>query len=1133
MKTMVALARHRRLWVCGWFAACSMIASQVGAQSVVPRIASKILNSDQVTLTGSRPPIAQAEFDTGRVPSATKLTGISLFFSRSEEQKADLQTLIAQQQDPNSSLYHQWLTPDEFAARFGMADADLNKVKSWLQKQGFSIDSVARSRNMIRFSGTVNQVEQAFSTEMHSYKIESETHFAPATELSIPSALASVVLGIRNLDDFRPRPMHVITAQPNYTSSQSAAVHFAPGDIRVAYNIPSSYTGAGQSIAIMGQSAIVLSDIEHFQSASGLTVKDPTVVLVPGTGSSTIYTGDEGESDLDLEWSGGIATGANIVFVYTGNSINSNGVFDSYQYTVDQNLAPIISFSYGSCETFFTTSSIAPYEAVGEQAVAQGQTVIVSSGDSGATSCYGFTTLSATEQKAIVVSYPASSAYVTALGGTEITAANDVVGTYWGAATSSSVDKITSALSYIPEVAWNDDSSTNGLSSSGGGASALIAKPTWQTGITGIPADSKRDVPDVSLYSSPSYPGYLYCSSDSNTNISGSCTNGFRDKNSQYLTIAGGTSFAAPIFAGMVALINQAKNYTEGQGMINDQLYTLASNSATYASAFYDTTSGNNNCTAGSTYCSSTTGFSAGTGYDLVTGLGSVNLGNLIEAWPANSSTTATLIPTSTTVSASSSAPAVNATDTFTITVVASSGSTTPSGNLTISIDGSTAATVALAASSTAGTATATYQTSFATTGTHQIIAQFPQSATFASSSGVAQVTVSSTTTTTTTLATSSATPASGTSVTLTATVSPSAATGTVTFYDGTTTLGTGTLSSGIATYTTSTLATGAHTITASYAGNSTYTASTSSSVTVTVGSSSTLTATTTTLATSSATPTSGTSVTLTATVSPTAATGTVTFYDGTTTLGTGTLSSGIATYTTSTLATGTHTITASYAGNSTYAASTSSSVTVTVSSSSAGTSGSTTVTITPAGGYTGTVTFSASTSSTTLSNSTSVCYTISDAAVTNTAAVTQTLTFEAAAKCATSSSRKGAANIRLGNASTLNKSASNPAIPVTRAAFGFLGLIFAGLLGRRSRKLRILASFMVLVALGFTLSGCGGGSGTTTSKSFSLSASPSTVTISAGSSGAPTGTYGLTLTGTDSSSSSITSSTTVTLVID
>jgi subtilase family serine protease len=639
-----------------------------------------------------------------------------------------------------------------------MSDPDLSKVKNWLQQQGFSLDSVARSRNMVRFSGTVNQVEQAFSTEMHYYNVEGKRHFAPSTDLSLPAALASVVLAVRNLDDFRLKPMHIAPAHPDYTSSQSGNVHFAPGDIKVAYNIPANYTGTGQSIAIMGQSAIQVSDIESFQTASGppLAVKDPTLVLVPSTGGSTIYPGDESESDIDLEWSGAIAPGANIVFVYAGSNQNA-GVFDAFFYAVDEDIAPIISLSYGACESGFTSTTIMPYENAAAQAVAQGQTIIASSGDSGSTGCSGFN-LSTALQEALAVSYPASSANVTAAGGTETTPAEDVTGTppgYWAPAANSSTDKITSALQYIPEVAWNDDllsvQNGGGLSASGGGASALIARPSWQSGVTGIPAGTMRLVPDIALYSSPDNPGYLYCSSDSSIGVFGSCSSGtFRDGNQQYLTVAGGTSFAAPIFAGMVALINQAKEYTEGQGRINNELYTLAASSATYASAFHDVTTGNNNCTGGASLCGSpaTGGFAAGTGYDEVTGLGSVNLANLIAAWPLNVTATASLIGTTTTITSTNPPPAVNANDTFTITVIAASGATTPSGNLSLVIDGGgtsysqggKTATATLVASGTAGKATATYQTAFSTAGTHQVIAQFPQSASFASSTGVAQV---------------------------------------------------------------------------------------------------------------------------------------------------------------------------------------------------------------------------------------------------------------------------------------------------------------------------------------------------------------------------------------------------------
>lgn len=772
MKTLLALSRQRRLWVCGWIAACTMVASHLGAQSVAPRITSEITNSEQATLQGSLHPLAQARFDAGRVPANTKLDGVSIYFSRSAEQEADLQGLIAAQQDPASPLYHQWLNPDQFAARFSMADSDLDKVKSWLEQQGFSVDSVARSRNMIRFSGTSRQVEQAFSTEMHYYNVQGARHFAPSTELSVPAAIAPVVLGVRNLSDFRPRPMHIAPAHPDFTSSRTGAVHFEPGDIAVAYDmnhLPSSSSyGTGQSIAIMGQSAILTTDIENFQSASGLSTKDPTLVLVPNTGSSMFYEGDESESDIDLEWSGAIAYDAKIIFVYVGSNFNTS-VSDAVQYAVDEDIAPIISISYGTCETDLNASDITTMEAWGAQAVSQGQTMVASSGDSGSTACAigyaGYTTDSGVPfttamEQALAVNYPASSAYVTAAGGTEIIATNSVStnSTYWDAQSTS--DILTSAKVYIPEVAWNDDALSGayspinggGLSSSGGGVSALVTRPSWQAGVTGIPAGTMRLVPDIALYSSPYYPGYLFCSSDPSNQVYGSCSNGFRDADDIYLTVAGGTSFAAPIFAGMVAIINQAKGYTGGQGLINPTLYTLASNSSTYASAFHDVTSGNNDCTAGTNYeyCSSTgstEGFSAGTGYDEVTGLGSVDLGNLITAWPANS---APLIGTTTTISASTLAPALNATDTFTITVVAASGIVTPSGNITLTIDGGgttysnsgSTATVALSASGTPGTATASFPIAFSTYGTHQIIVHYASNSTFALSTAAIQVVV-------------------------------------------------------------------------------------------------------------------------------------------------------------------------------------------------------------------------------------------------------------------------------------------------------------------------------------------------------------------------------------------------------
>jgi subtilase family serine protease len=324
-----------------------------------------------------------------------------------------------------------------------------------------------------------------------------------------------------------------------------------------------------------------------------------------------VSSGDEAESDLDLEYSGGIARGATILFVYVGNNSNYS-VWDSINYAVDNQIAPIISTSYGDCETDLGSANYSTLNAVLEQAAAQGQSVVAAAGDNGSTDCYGYTNLTTSQQEALAVDFPASSQYVTGMGGTEFPAA-DVSSsntTYWESASGS--DVISSALSYIPEQVWNDDSSSNGLSSGGGGVSALTSRPRWQIGATGIPSGSYRLVPDVSLDASPNNAGYLFCSSDSSaTGISGSCSNGFRDSDDQYLTVAGGTT-----------------------------LYKLASESSTYVSAFHDITSGSNQCTAGSSYCSTSgeSDYPATAGYDEASGLGSVDFYNLLLAWPTTTS---------------------------------------------------------------------------------------------------------------------------------------------------------------------------------------------------------------------------------------------------------------------------------------------------------------------------------------------------------------------------------------------------------------------------------------------------------------------------------------------------------------
>jgi subtilase family serine protease len=300
--------------------------------------------SSAAALPGSINPRIAAGYDIGRLDPAAPLNGVTIYFQPTAEQQAQLDALVKAQQTPGSPEYHAWLTPAQYATRFGLSDGDLAKIQIWLESEGFNIERVANSRTSIAFSGTSAQIENAFQTEMHRYQIGAETHFANATDLSIPSALLGVVRSVRNLDDFRPRPQ--FRPSPAFTSAQTGAHFLTPKDVATIYDINaaynSGYTGSGQSIAVVGQSEILVSDIEAFQTAAGLTVAAPNIILVPNSGTAAISAGDEAESDLDLEYSSGIARGATIDFVYVGNN-QSYSVFDSLQYAVDEKTAPSLT----------------------------------------------------------------------------------------------------------------------------------------------------------------------------------------------------------------------------------------------------------------------------------------------------------------------------------------------------------------------------------------------------------------------------------------------------------------------------------------------------------------------------------------------------------------------------------------------------------------------------------------------------------------------------------------------------------------------------------------------------------------------------------------------------------------------
>ncbi len=627
-----------------------LLASTLCLSQQPDRVATTIDSSQMVALTGNVHGLAQPRFDVGRADGSLVLYGVTLAFRPSVAQQADLKNLLAQQQDRSSPNYHKWLTPAQFADRFGMTRNDINRVQAWLESQGFTVNSVANSRNQISFDGTVGQVEAAFRTEMHNYLVDGEIHLANATNPSVPAALAGMVLAMGNLHNFSPKPRAKfrsrpsIGAQPHFTDP--GGDHFlAPGDFATIYDLPSGLDGTSYAIAVVGQSTVRAADLANFRSAAGLAAKAPQYVLYPSTSTATRCPGDEGESDLDLEWSGGVASNADIIFVYAGLTPGDtctrrfNSVWNALQEAVDANVAPVISTSYGACEVANGESfAVNMVQAWAQQANAQGQTIMASSGDAGAADCDA--TNSPSAEGGLAVDVPAAVPEVTGMGGTEFTGdaeatvtngnANNT--TYW-TGTTGGTNTLTSALSYIPETGWNDTAENGGLLASGGGASIYFAKPAWQTG-TGVPTTTGRDVPDLALNASPYHDPYIICTEDGpNGTIVSSCTNGFVNAQGE-IYLAGGTSCAAPTFSAIVTLLDESLS-SSGLGNINPTLYSLAASNPT---AFHDVTTGNNKvpCATDSIDCPSGTteiGFNAGVGYDQVTGLGSVNASTLFSAW--------------------------------------------------------------------------------------------------------------------------------------------------------------------------------------------------------------------------------------------------------------------------------------------------------------------------------------------------------------------------------------------------------------------------------------------------------------------------------------------------------------------
>jgi hypothetical protein len=495
-----------------------------------------------------------------------------------------------------------------------------------------------------------------------------------------------------------------------------------PFDFATIYNVLPLWTGTpaidgtGQRVAIVQETNINIADAHAFRTLFGLPTNDPNVILNgPDPGIVAPGSSLEGEADLDVQWSGAVAKGATIDLVVSASTDTTAGTDLSATYIVENNLDGILSESFGLCEPFLGTGNQF-YSALWEQAAAQGISVFVASGDQGSAVCDASNAPTQPAVNGLAVNGIASTPFNVAVGGTDFQdAANPE--TYWNLTNSANQ---ASAKGYIPETTWNSTCTnailgqfgfstnaeancnnpklSNFLSPIGGsgGVSTLYTKPSWQTG-TGVPADNARDVPDVSLFASNGFEGnaYLFCQADAST--SGTC-----DLNAPFTDIimAGGTSFSSPAMAGIMALVNQKTG--SRQGNPNYVFYKLAAqtpatncNSTTGPAAncvFNDVTSGTIRmpCTTGSASCTTVTlthqvginnGYDTTTGYDLATGLGSVNVNNLVTAW-AN-----TIFNSTTTTLALNGGTAVNVPHGTSVPVsitVTSSSSGTPGGDVSL-----------------------------------------------------------------------------------------------------------------------------------------------------------------------------------------------------------------------------------------------------------------------------------------------------------------------------------------------------------------------------------------------------------------------------------------------------------------
>ncbi len=766
----------------------ALSSTRITAQSgpVAPRITLPMDESSLVALRGTVPANVRSEFDLGEAPAGTQMTHVRLILSRSAAQRAALDKFLAEAGDRSSPNYHKWLTPIQFGKLFGPADRDIAAITGWLEAHGLTVEPVTPGRTDIAFSGTVQQVEATLHTSIHAYDGNGEKFLSNTTDPKIPGALAAVVSSIAQLNTLRPRPHNIGagfgTYDPNLKkmtpvpaangsgpradlttgSAGSYTLYVVPADAAAIYDTPNralnpaytsgtTYDGKGVTIGVAGDAVIQAATVADFRTRFLGDSTQPTVTNVDGTTA----TGDTDEGYLDTEISGGLAPGAAIHF-YTANNLT-----DAMAQAITDNKVDILSVSFGLCELYMGTGGNQLIYGYYQQAAAQGITVVVSTGDSGSAGCDDPNSESSATS-GLAVSGFASTPYNIAVGGTDLGGLLTAFTTYVDA--TSSTTNYGSAKGYIPEWTWNDSTtidttisqdvpstdskgktiifgaaggvsncSTNtSTSTSAGKCTGGYPRPAWQTGPGKFSSDTSRDIPDVSLMSGAGgdNAAWLVCTDDtgpnsSNATITANCT---KQSDGQFYFFGfGGTSTAAPAFAGIMAMVQEKIGSRLGSTAL-EQLYDL-SNSTSGAKIFHDISTGNisvvcvstpmlsPNCaknTAGSFYLS---GYDTANGYDMATGLGSVDAAQLVASWSASPLffMTASAPP--------AVAPGTSATSTITVSSdTGYAGTVTLSCALTSSPTGATklpscsvSGGASLSSSAKSSTATATVTTTGAT----------------------------------------------------------------------------------------------------------------------------------------------------------------------------------------------------------------------------------------------------------------------------------------------------------------------------------------------------------------------------------------------------------------------------------